>query len=94
MYSGNMKLLILYRPESEQATLVETFVRDLQRQHDLGSRLELLSLNTREGASMAALYDIMTYPAILALANDGSVLNIWQGSELPLIDEVLGYTYE
>ena len=89
-----MKLLILYRPDSEQASLVETFVRDLRRQHDLGSRLELLSLNTREGATKAALYEIMSYPAMFALSNDLSLLNVWQGSQLPLIDEVLGYTYE
>ncbi len=72
---------------------VESFVRDFQHQHDVGSKLETLSLNTRDGAATASLYDVMTYPAILALANDGSVLNLWQGVPLPLMSDVAGYTY-
>ena len=88
-----VKLLILYRPNSEHATEVESFVRDFQHQYDVGRKLELLSLNTRDGAATASLYDVMMYPAILVLANDGSVLNLWQGKPLPLMDEVAGYTY-
>lgn len=87
-----MKLLVLYRPDSEHATEVETFVRDFQHQHDLGSKLEMLSINTRDGSAMSNLYDIMSYPSFLALADDGSVLNSWQGS-IPLMDEVAGYIY-
>ncbi len=86
-----MKLVILYRPDSEHATNVETFARDFQRVHDIGRKLELLSMSTRDGAATASLYDIMTFPAIMALADNGSVLNIWQGEPLPLMDEVAGY---
>jgi hypothetical protein len=89
-----VKLLILYRPESEHATTVESFVRDFQSRYEAGRRLELVSLNTRDGAATASLYDVMSYPAILALANDGSVLNMWQGTPMPLMDEVAGYAYE
>lgn len=88
-----VKLLVLYRPDSEHSTDVESFVRDFQRQYELGHKIELLSLNTRDGAATASLYDVMTYPAILALANDGSVLNMWQGMPMPLMDEVAGYAY-
>jgi hypothetical protein len=87
-----VKLLILYRPDSEHASAVESFVRDFQAQHDIGKKLELLSINTRDGSATANLYDIMSYPAILALADDGSVVNAWQG-QLPLMDEVVGYLY-
>jgi hypothetical protein len=88
-----VKLLILYRPNSEHATQVEAFVRDFQHQYELGRKVELLSLNTRDGAATASLYDVMSYPAIMVLANDGSILNIWQGIPLPLMDEVAGYAY-
>lgn len=87
-----MKLLVLYRPDSEYAADVETFVRDFQRLHDIGDRLEILSVNTRDGASMSNLYDVMSFPSFLALADNGSVLNSWQGS-IPLMDEVAGYIY-
>lgn len=92
-YARMMKLLILYRPDSEHSTDVESFVRDFQHQHEIGRKLELVSLNTRDGAATASLYDVMSYPAILALANDGSVINIWQGMPMPLMDEVAGYAY-
>ena len=89
-----MKVLVLYQPNSDHARDVETFVRDFQRQHDLGSnKVELLSVNTRDGAATASLYDILAYPAVLAISNDGSVLNAWPGPQLPLMNEVISYTY-
>ena len=33
-------------------------------------------------------YDIVEYPTILALNNDGSVLASWRGKQLPLFDVV------
>ena len=85
-------MLILYRPNSEHATLVETFVRDFEHQHDLGSKnLELVSVDTRDGSATASLYDIWSFPAILVIDVDGRVLNMWQGQNLPLMDEVAGY---
>ncbi|HKR82174.1 MAG TPA: hypothetical protein VJR27_04175 [Candidatus Saccharimonadales bacterium] len=89
-----MKLLILYRPNSEHASAVESFIRDFQHQHAIDEKkLDIMSLNTRDGAATASLYDVMSYPAFIAIANDGSVLNMWQGEELPLMDEVAGYVY-
>lgn len=88
-----MKVLILYRPNSEHATTVESFVRDFQHQHDLGKKVELISVNTRDGSATAALYDVWAFPTILAVGDDGHVLNMWQGEPLPLMDEVAGYVY-
>ncbi|HEX8762231.1 MAG TPA: hypothetical protein VF733_00540 [Candidatus Saccharimonadales bacterium] len=89
-----MKVLILYRPDSEHATLVETFVRDFEHQHDaLSGKIELLSLNTRDGAAMASLYDIWAFPSILVLGDDGRALNSWQGEPLPLMAEVAAYAH-
>jgi hypothetical protein len=85
-----MRLVILYRPNSEHARAVETFVQDYRDRHADG-RVELVDVDGREGAATVTLYDIMQYPAILALANDGSVLQMWQGDTLPLMDEVAGY---
>lgn len=85
---------MLYRPNSEHASAVEAFVRDFQRLHDHGSnKVELVSVNTRDGAATASLYDILAFPSILAISEDGSVLNVWPGSQLPLMDEVAGYMY-
>lgn len=88
-----MKILILYRPDSEHAREVETFAEDFQRQHVALRKVELLSVNTRDGASTASLYDIMAYPSVLVLSDDGSLIASWIGTPLPLMDEVAGYAY-
>ena len=92
-YTLNVKLLILYRPNSEHATEVESYVRDFEHRHNIESNVELISVNTRDGAATASLYDIMAYPSILALTSDGQLLNAWQGKPLPLMDEVASYLY-
>ena len=86
-----MKVVILYRPKSEHGTSIESFVRDFRMRHDV-NRLEMLDVDSREGIAMASLYDIMSYPAIMALRDDGSVLHSWQGDSLPLLDELAYYT--
>jgi hypothetical protein len=88
-----MKVLILYRPESEHSSHVESFVRDFQHQHDMGDKVELVSVNTRDGAATATLYDIWAFPGIIVIASDGRALNTWQGEPLPLMSEVAGYAY-
>ena len=85
-----MKVLILYRPKSETATKVESFVRDFQSRYGPG-RLEILDIDSRDGMATATLYDVIQYPAILALREDGSVLKSWEGDSLPLMDEVAFY---
>lgn len=87
-----MKIVILYRPKSEHARVVETFIQNYRDRHSAG-RLEVLDVDSREGSAMVELYGVMQYPTILALANDGSVLHSWEGSMLPLLDEVASYAY-
>jgi hypothetical protein len=88
-----VKLLILYRPNSEHETEVESYVRDFQRRYEVGRKIEMVSLNTRDGAATASLYDVVAYPAILVLGDDGSMVGFWQGLPLPLMDEVAGYAH-
>lgn len=92
-YLVTVKLLILYRPNSEHETEVESYVRDFQRRYEIGRKFEMVSMNTRDGAATASLYDVMAYPAILVLGDDGSLVSFWQGTPLPLMDEVAGYAH-
>lgn len=87
-----MKLIVLYRPESEHGRSIDEFTREFQKRHE-DTPLELQNIDTRDGTALASLYDIMQFPAILALRDDGSVLKIWEGNELPLMDEVASYTF-
>lgn len=84
-----MKVVVLYRPKSEHSRLVEDYVKDLQKQYQ--ANLDLVSLDTRDGTSTASLYDILENPAILVLANDGQLIKDWQGTNLPLMNELSYY---
>jgi len=84
-----MKVLVLYHPESDHGGQVEDFAHEYKRFK--GKELELLSLETVEGAEMAKLYDVVQYPAVLAVAGDGQLQKLWQGQTLPLMAEIDQY---
>lgn len=84
-----MKIVILYRPNSEFARPVEEFAHDIERQQNV--KPELVSIDTREGALMGETYDITDYPAILATRESGEMLQMWIGPTLPLMNEVAAY---
>lgn len=84
-----MKVVALYHPNSEWARIVEEYARDFE--HQRGKKVELVSLAEREGSVMASLYDITRYPALIALRDDGEMLALWEGEQLPLMNEVAAY---
>ena len=85
-----MKVVVLYRPTSDHSRGVEEFVHDLQRRN--GGKVDLVNVDTRDGSATASLYDVMQYPAVLALKDDGQLLKDWQGNTMPLLNEVSYYT--
>ena len=87
-----MKVLILYKPNSEHSREVEEYVEELKKR-SVGSsiRVEVLNANTRDGMAMASIYDVFSFPTIMVLRMDGSVQKSWEGSDLPLFDEVQAY---
>ena len=86
-----MKVLILYRRQSEQARKVEEFIHDFGRWHPEAS-IEVQDVDSREGMAIATLYDVLGHPAVLALKEDGQLVQCWQGDNLPLMDEIAYYS--
>jgi hypothetical protein len=84
-----MKAVILYRPVSEHAREVDDYVREFKMR--TGKDFKLVSTETKDGANLAKLYDIMSYPAVLVTDDDGKLQKLWTGEHLPLYDEVQGY---
>jgi hypothetical protein len=78
-----MRVVILYRPNSEHARVTEEFIHNLTSRYP-GIEPEVMNLDTRAGAGMAADYDIMQYPGMLVLMDDGSIQKEWQGTVNPL----------
>jgi thioredoxin-like negative regulator of GroEL len=87
-----MKVMVLYRPTSAHASTVEAFVKDLEKRG--AGKVELINVDTRDGSSTASLYDVMSYPAVLAVQNDGQLIMNWGGSTMPLVNEVSYYTHQ
>jgi hypothetical protein len=85
-----MRTVILYHPNAEFAGMAEDYKRDFEKRHQ-DKKIELVSLETVEGAEMAKLYDVVRYPAILAIGPDSSLQKLWQDQPWPLMDEVSAY---
>ena len=86
-----MRTVILYHPNAEFAGTVEDFKHEFEQRH-ADRKINLISLDTLEGAEMAQLYDVVRYPAILVIANDGQLQKFWQDQPFPLMDEVASYS--
>lgn len=84
-----MKALAIYHFNSDYARPVEEFARSIESR--TGVPLGLLSLETPEGDEKSQVYGIVDYPAIIVTTDDGRMQKIWQGAQLPLIDEVVSY---
>ena len=84
-----MKVIILYHPNSEHDTRVNSYVREAKRV--TGHDLELVSVDTPDGANKARVYDVTRYPAVLATRDSGELLQLWQDEMLPTISEVSAY---
>ena len=75
-----------------QARVVEDFAHEFARQ--TGKGLELISLESRDGADMATTYDIVRYPAIIALNQANEIQRVWEGPVMPLMNELAYYTQQ
>src|SRR4051812_10810751 len=84
-----MRTLVLYHPKSDHVGIVDNYVQDYIRFK--GKVIEEVSLETREGADLAKLYDVTRYPAILVIGPDGQLVQLWQNGLLPLMDELSAY---
>ena len=87
-----MKVIVIYRPNSDHGRITEEFLRDFQRYHP-DQTVEALDIDSRDGSATAALYDVVQYPAIMVLQNDGQIIKFWSGDPFPRMDEVAAYAH-
>lgn len=84
-----MRLVVVYKEESDHAREVFDYLRDFARQ--TGHDIEEINPESREGADFCRTYDIVEYPSIVALDDGGRVQSMWRGRPLPMISEVSYY---
>lgn len=87
-----MKLLVLYKPKSEHARVVEEYLDDFARLYP-DATVEVLDAESVEGVNKSEVYGIWEYPALLALSDDDGFQNMWLGNLLPQKQEIISYLY-
>lgn len=81
-----MRVVCVWRRESDYGRAVEEWLTEFAKR--TGEEIENMNPDTREGAGFCRVYDVVEYPTILALDDNGAVLASWQGKMLPTFDEV------
>lgn len=84
-----MRVVAVYKDNMDYTRSADTFMEDFLRQ--TGHTFERLDPESREGEQFCRTYDIVEYPTIIALSNDGQMQNRWVGTPLPTISEVSYY---
>ncbi len=84
-----MRTVIITKDNMDYSRAVDTFLGDFKRQ--TGQELEVLNPDSPEGDMFCRTYDIVEYPTIIALSDEGHMQNMWSGSTLPTISEVSYY---
>ena len=84
-----MRIVVVYKDVSDHGREVREFVDDFKRQ--TGLKIEVMDPDSGRNDFFLRAYDIVEYPTILAIADDGRLLQIWRGRPLPLFDEVAYY---
>lgn len=84
-----MRVVVVYREESDHAREVFDYLRDFTRQ--TGHQIEEINPDSRDGASFCRAYDIVEYPTMMAISDDGHMQQLWRGRPLPTMSEVSFY---
>ena len=84
-----MKVVCLYREDTDYAREVTDWMHEFER--ETGKRIEVLDPDSVDGDIFTRAHDILQFPMVVALTNDGVVHKKWGGTPLPQFDEVLYY---
>lgn len=84
-----MKTVVVFKENTDYARTVLDYLRDFERQ--TGHKLETINPDTPDGTSFCKTYDIVEYPTMIAISDDGVMQNMWRGLPLPMITEVSYY---
>ncbi len=82
-----MRVICIYREDEDYTRSVTDFLENFYRQ--TGQHIE--EMNPDENSSFCETYDIVEYPTIVALDNNGGVREMWHGRDLPRINDVSYY---
>jgi len=87
-----MRVVVVFKEQTDYARTVLDFLRDFE--HQTGHNLETIDPDTEEGTNFCNTYDIVGYPTIIAISDDGQMQNSWTDLPLPTISEVSYYVQQ
>ncbi|MGV9002324.1 MAG: hypothetical protein ACOH18_05220 [Candidatus Saccharimonadaceae bacterium] len=84
-----MRVVVVYKQQTDYTRQVEDWLADFKRQ--TARDLDTLDPESLLGLSFCETYDVVEYPSIIALSDDGQMQNFWRGLPLPTLSEVSYY---
>ena len=87
-----MKVVCLYRDDTDYAREVTDWMQEFTR--ETGREVEVMDPDSVEGEIFTKAHDILQFPMLVAVTNDGVVHEKWGGTPLPQFDEVVYYLRE
>ncbi len=81
------RAVCVFRDNQDYSRTVTEWLENFRRQ--TGHEFEILDPD--ENSNFCQVYDIVEYPTLMVLREDGSLLEMWRGKDMPLVDEVLYY---
>ena len=83
-----MRVICIYRDNQDYTRAVDEWLENFHRR----TGREIETIDPDLSTNFCEAYDVVEYPTILALGNNGEVHASWRGRNLPLVDEVSYYT--
>ena len=84
-----MRIVVVYKQYSDVAREAMEWIDEFSRRS--GREVEELDPDTPDGETFCVSRDIVQYPTIAVADDDGKTYEMWSGTPLPVIDEVMGY---
>ena len=87
-----MRVVCVFRDNTDYAREVIDWLADFEK--FTGSKVEALDPDSIEGEIFCKARDIVEYPSVVAVSDDGQILKLWRGTPMPQIEEVSYYVRE
>jgi hypothetical protein len=86
-----MKAVILYKPGAETDSQMQEYLREFT--HRTGKTIEQIDVTSPRGVELAELYDVQKFPALVAIEDNGTLVDAWPELEKwPTMNELTYYT--
>lgn len=85
-----MRVVCIFRDNQDYTRTVTDWLEDFYRR--TGREIEQMDPDVDD--AFCRLHEIMVFPTIAAIDNYGTVRMMWQGKEMPLIDDVNYYALQ